>query len=162
MSLDPICVWPQRYVLKCARRNDLDENLGTLPDHSIYIGSSSGISHRLCFHFTPNCGTLFTKKFPPECVIGLDRPNADCGTITRSTFFGSWNQTSQHAASGFCGHGELGQPNSASTWPAATMLAANVRERHAVGGTPHADDDLCKEEPLPSNIAVVCSLSYFS
>ena len=72
MSLDPICVWPQRYVLKCARRNDLDENLGTLPDHSIYIGSSSGISHRLCYHFTPNCGTLFTKKFPPECVIGLD------------------------------------------------------------------------------------------
>jgi hypothetical protein len=72
MSLDPIMVWPSRYVLKCARRTDLDENLGTLPDHSIYIGSSSGISHRLCYHFTPNCGTLFTKKFPPECVIGLD------------------------------------------------------------------------------------------
>jgi hypothetical protein len=77
MSLDPITVWPQRYELKCARRTDLDETQGTLPDHSIYIGSSSGISHRLCYHFTANCGSQFTKQFPPESVIGLDmrRPN---------------------------------------------------------------------------------------
>ena len=63
--------------LKCARRNDLDETQGSLPDHSIYIGSSSGISHRLCYHFTPNCGSQFTKQFPPASVIGLDmrRPN---------------------------------------------------------------------------------------
>jgi predicted GIY-YIG superfamily endonuclease len=77
MSLDPITVWPQRYELKCARRTDLDETQGTLPDHSIYIGSSSGISHRLCYHFTPNCGSQFTKQFNPQSVIGLDmrRPN---------------------------------------------------------------------------------------
>jgi hypothetical protein len=32
---------------------------------------------RLCYHFTPNCGSQFTKQFSPQSVIGLDmrRPN---------------------------------------------------------------------------------------
>ena len=72
MSLDPITVWPQRYVLKCQPRKDLDENLGTLPDYSIYVGSSSGLTHRLCYHFTKDKGTLFTKRYEPEAVQSID------------------------------------------------------------------------------------------
>jgi hypothetical protein len=34
MSLDPLTIWPQRYTLRCERRADLDETLGSLPDHS--------------------------------------------------------------------------------------------------------------------------------
>jgi hypothetical protein len=72
MSLEPITVWPQRYILRCDRRKDLDENLGTLPDHSLYVGSSCGLTHRLCYHFTPGCGTLFTKRFQPAAVESID------------------------------------------------------------------------------------------
>ena len=72
MSLDPITVWPSRYILRCDRRRDLDENLGTLPDHSLYVGSSSGLTHRLCYHFTPGLGTLFTKRFNPVAVHAID------------------------------------------------------------------------------------------
>ena len=76
MSLDPITVWPQRYVLRCQARKDLDENLGTLPDYSLYVGSSSGLTHRLCYHFTDGKGTLFTKRFEPQAVesICMRRP----------------------------------------------------------------------------------------
>eukprot|EP01047_Picozoa_sp_COSAG01_P055991 COSAG01_NODE_6295_length_3750_cov_2.499863_2_plen_207_part_00 len=72
MSLEPITVWPQRYILRCERRKDLDENQGTLPDHSLYVGSSSGLTHRLCFHFTAGCGTLFTKRYHPVAVHAID------------------------------------------------------------------------------------------
>jgi hypothetical protein len=72
MSLEPITVWPQRYILRCERRRDLDENQGTLPDHSLYVGSSSGLTHRLCYHFTAGCGTLFTKRFNPIAVHEID------------------------------------------------------------------------------------------
>jgi hypothetical protein len=72
MSLEPITVWPQRYTLRCERRKDLDENQGTLPDHSLYVGSSSGLTHRLCYHFTPGCGTLFTKRYHPIAVHEID------------------------------------------------------------------------------------------
>ena len=41
MSLDTMSLWPFRYTLKCERRADLDESLGTLPNHSLYIGSSN-------------------------------------------------------------------------------------------------------------------------
>ena len=72
MSLEPITVWPERYILRCDRRKDLDENLGTLPDHSLYVGSSCSLTHRLCYHFTPGCGTLFTKRFQPAAVESID------------------------------------------------------------------------------------------
>ena len=72
MSLQPITVWPQRYTLLCDPRTDLDENLGTLPDHSLYVGSSSGLTHRLCYHFTAGCGTLFTRRFQPIAVQDID------------------------------------------------------------------------------------------
>jgi hypothetical protein len=72
MSLEPITVWPERYILRCERRRDLDENQGTLPDHSLYVGSSSGLTHRLCYHFTAGCGTLFTKRFNPIAVHEID------------------------------------------------------------------------------------------
>ena len=72
MSLEPITVFPQRYILRCERRTDLDENLGTLPDHSLYVGSSSGLTHRLCYHFTAGCGTLFTKRYHPVAVHAID------------------------------------------------------------------------------------------
>jgi predicted GIY-YIG superfamily endonuclease len=72
MSLDLITVWPQRYILRCERRKDLDQNQGTLPDHSLYVGSSSGLTHRLCYHFTPGLGTLFTRRFNPVAVHAID------------------------------------------------------------------------------------------
>lgn len=65
-------LWPFRYTLKCERRADLDESLGTLPNHSLYIGSSNNVSNRLCYHFqSEHHGTQFTKRFQPICVEDL-------------------------------------------------------------------------------------------
>jgi hypothetical protein len=72
MSLDPLTIWPQRYTLRCERRADLDETLGSLPDHSVYIGSSSNLTNRMCFHFTNGSGTLFTKRYRPLSVEAID------------------------------------------------------------------------------------------
>lgn len=72
MSLEPLTVWPQRYVLRCAKRTDLDETLGTLPDHSIYVGSSANLTARLCFHFARESGTQFTKYHAPQEVLLVD------------------------------------------------------------------------------------------
>jgi hypothetical protein len=72
MSLDPLTIWPQRYTLRCERRTDLDETLGSLPDHSVYIGSSSNLTNRMCFHFTNGSGTLFTKRYRPLSVEAID------------------------------------------------------------------------------------------
>ena len=64
MSLEPITVWAQRYILRCDPRTDLDENLGTLPDRSLYVGSSSGLTHRLCYQSRaePTCGREATVR----------------------------------------------------------------------------------------------------
>jgi hypothetical protein len=72
MSLDTMTLWPFRYTLKCDARDDLDPALGSLPDHSLYIGSSNNVSNRLCFHFQSDAhGTQFTKRFQPREVVGL-------------------------------------------------------------------------------------------
>ena len=64
--------WPFRYTLRCQKRNDLDPTLGTLPDHSLYIGSSNNISARLCFHFqSDDHGSTFTRQFQPLAVEQL-------------------------------------------------------------------------------------------
>jgi hypothetical protein len=72
MSLDPLTIWPQRYVLRCERRADLDEKLGSLPDHSLYIGSSSNLTNCVCFHFTHMSGTQFTKRYRPIAIVATD------------------------------------------------------------------------------------------
>jgi|EP01046_Picozoa_sp_COSAG06_P007527 hypothetical protein len=72
MSLDTMTLWPFRYHLRCQPRDDLDPSLGTLPDHSLYIGSSNNVSQRLCFHFQDDShGTQFTKRFQPLSVDKL-------------------------------------------------------------------------------------------
>ena len=72
MSLDTMQLWPFRYVLRCQPRTDLDSSLGTLPDHSLYIGSSNSLNNRLCFHFQSNeHGTMWTKTFQPLAVEQL-------------------------------------------------------------------------------------------
>ena len=71
MSLDTMTLWPFWYTLRCQPRDDLDPSLGSLPDHSLYIGSSNNVSQRLCFHFQDDShGTQFTKRFQP---LGVDK-----------------------------------------------------------------------------------------
>ena len=72
MSLDTMQLWPFRYALRCERRQDLDENQGTFPEFSYYIGSSNNISNRLCYHFqSERHGSQFTRRFQPISVEGL-------------------------------------------------------------------------------------------
>ena len=74
MSLDTMTLWPFRYTVRCDARDDLDSSLGTLPDYSLYIGSSNNVSQRLCFHFQDDDhGTQFTKRFQPRAVDKLRR-----------------------------------------------------------------------------------------
>ena len=72
MSLDTMQLWPFRYVLRCQPRTDLDTSLGSLPDHSLYIGSSNSTNNRLCFHFqSSEHGTQWTKTYQPIAVEQL-------------------------------------------------------------------------------------------
>ena len=72
MSLDSMQLWPFRYTIMCEPRQFLDENLGTLPDHTLYIGSSNNVSQRLCYHFqSPNHGSQYTRRHQPISVVGL-------------------------------------------------------------------------------------------
>ena len=85
MSLDPLEIWAFRYKLKCAPRPrmDLDENLGTLPDYTIYIGSSMNTQTRLCLHFTPGKGCRWTIAMPPSAVLSVDatKPTSTCNCL---------------------------------------------------------------------------------
>ena len=76
MSLETVSVHPFRYALRCEARQDLDENQGTLPDHTVYIGSSNNISQRLCVHMVGK-GSGWTKKFAPSQCISLDIERTD-------------------------------------------------------------------------------------
>ena len=76
MSLETVLVYPFRYALKCQPRDDLDENQGTLPDHTVYIGSSNNVSQRLCVHAAGK-GSGWTKKFAPLECISLDIERTD-------------------------------------------------------------------------------------
>lgn len=66
-SLDSLHIWPFTYVLKCQPRTDLNPNLGSLPDHTLYVGSSMQIQHRICQHCAGQA-SKFTREFPPMSV----------------------------------------------------------------------------------------------
>ena len=76
MSLETVLVYPFRYALKCQPRDDLDLSLGSLPNHTVYIGSSNNISQRLCVHAAGK-GSGWTKRFAPLECIRLDIERTD-------------------------------------------------------------------------------------